>query len=198
MLVWPPTTKSREPPWFTCVQVACHILLKRSWWRLQLFLKVHLNRRFVQKVMGFQSRENPNFGNFGSPKTKQHLGACLVARHKKYYKGGRWWLPPNPGRGEPCAFMYACGSSVHQKCFNHTLTNLLFGLYKFMWIIDLLVTPLSPHPEALACSSTPEMLWAKEHIPTFSSSVVFTFRHAFESFKECGGVSLKVMKIKIE
>jgi hypothetical protein len=42
------------------------------------------------------------------------------------------------------------------------------------------------------------MLWAKEHIPTFSSSVVFIFRFTFESFKECGGVSLKVMKIKIE
>ena len=30
---------------------------------------------------------------------------------------------------------------------NHALTNLLFGLCMFVWIIDLLVTHPSPHPE---------------------------------------------------
>ncbi len=45
--------------------------------------------------------------------------------------------------------MYAYGSSLNQKCSNHTLTNLLFGLCRFVWIIDLLVIHLSPHPRAL-------------------------------------------------
>ncbi len=43
--------------------------------------------------------------------------------------------------------MYAHGSSVHQKCSNYALTNLLFGLCKFVWIIDPLFTRPNPHPK---------------------------------------------------
>jgi hypothetical protein len=35
----------------------------------------------------------------------------------------------SPGRGESCKSMFARGSSVHQKCSNYALTNLLFGLF---------------------------------------------------------------------
>jgi hypothetical protein len=41
---------------------------------------------------------------FGNPKTKCHLDVNLVERHKVYYKGGKWWLPPSLGRGESCEF----------------------------------------------------------------------------------------------
>jgi hypothetical protein len=121
--------------------------------------------------MGLQSRKSPNFGNFktpklGSPKTKWLLGVNLVAKHKEYYKGGRWWLPSNLGRGESYEFVYACGSFTHQKCFNHALINLLFGLCKFVWIIDSLITHPSPHPTALARPFTPKMLWVREHTLT--------------------------------
>jgi len=61
----------------------------------------------------------------------------------KNIKRGRWWLPPSPGRGESCESMYAHGLSLHQKCSNHVLTNLLFGL-------DPLVIPPNPHPKAPA------------------------------------------------
>jgi hypothetical protein len=60
---------------------------------------------------------------------------------------GRWWLPPNLGHGESCEFIYVHGSSMHQKCFNYALTNLLLGLCTSIWIIDLLVTCPSPHPK---------------------------------------------------
>jgi hypothetical protein len=82
--------------------------------------------------MGLQSRENVNFENFG---TEWHLGAGPMAKHKVYYKGGRWWLPPSLGYGESCESMFAHSSSMHQKCSNYTLTNLLFGLCKSMWVI---------------------------------------------------------------
>jgi hypothetical protein len=36
------------------------------------------------------------------------------------------------GYGEFCEFMFACGSSMHQRCSNYALTNLLFGLCRFM------------------------------------------------------------------
>jgi hypothetical protein len=46
----------------------------------------------------------PTLGISGLPlanlETKCHLGASFVARHIVYYKGGRWWLPPNLGYGE--------------------------------------------------------------------------------------------------
>ncbi len=61
--------------------------------------------------------------------------------------GGRWWLPPSSGRDESCEFVFAYDSSVHQKCFNYALTNLLFGLCKFMWIIKLFVIFPSPIPK---------------------------------------------------
>jgi hypothetical protein len=103
----------------------------------------------------------------------------------------RWWLPPNLGHGESCEFVYACDSSVHQKCSNHALTNLLFGLYRFVWIIDLLVIHHSSHPEALACPSTLEVLWARKR--TLIPFVISNFGFAFESFKECGGALVVVI-----
>jgi hypothetical protein len=56
-----------------------------------------------------------------------------------------------------------------------------------MWVIDLLVILLSPHPEALARPSTPKVLQAKEPDPTLYHFDVFTFRLAIESTKEFGG-----------
>ncbi len=55
---------------FMCL---CHIMLERSWWRLQLFFRPHLNQRFSQKIMGLQSCKIPHFKNFetlnlGAPK----------------------------------------------------------------------------------------------------------------------------------
>jgi hypothetical protein len=52
--------------------------------------------------------------------------------------------------------MFARASSVHQKCSNCALTNLLFGLCRFMWIIDLLVIHHNPHPKALECPFYPQ------------------------------------------
>jgi hypothetical protein len=66
MPIWLLTTKNQKLPWFTFVQVTCHISLERSQWRLQLFFRPHFNWRHAQNVMGLQSCENPNFKNFKS------------------------------------------------------------------------------------------------------------------------------------
>jgi len=94
-----------------------------------------------------------------------------MAMHREYYKG-RWWFPPSSGRGESCEFVYACDSSMHQKCFNYTLINLLFGLCRFVWIINPLIIRLSAHPRDLAHPSTPEVLQVKERTPTPSSIIL--------------------------
>ncbi len=56
----------------------------------------------------------------------------------------------------------------------------------------MLVTRPNPHPGTLACPSTPEMLQIRECTPTFFFSIVFTFKCTFESFKECGVMSLSL------
>jgi hypothetical protein len=81
---------------------------------------------------------------FGSLGTKWHLGDGPVAKHIIYYKGGRWWLPPNPGHGESCEFVFAYGSSKHQNHSIYALTNLLFGLCRSMWMINYLSFFLLP------------------------------------------------------
>jgi hypothetical protein len=133
--------KIEKSPWFLYMQVANNIPLKNFQQRLKLFFTFHLNRRStlwglqLLKVVGV-----PTLGilrlPFGSFVTKWHLGDGLMARHRIYYKGG-WWLPPNPGCGESCEPELACGSSMHQKCSNYALTNLLFGLCRSQRIIDV-------------------------------------------------------------
>jgi hypothetical protein len=73
--IWLPTTKSWELPWFTCVQVACHILLESSWWGIQLDLDftsirgLH-KKLWASKVTGvpilrlstFESQDKMTFG----------------------------------------------------------------------------------------------------------------------------------------
>jgi hypothetical protein len=84
--------------------------------------------------------------------------------------------------------MFARGPSVHQKCFNYALTN-LFGLCRFMWIIEPLVIRPNLNLEAPTHPFTPEMLRAKEYTPTPYRFVVFTFEFAVEFIKEFGGAS---------
>jgi hypothetical protein len=67
LAVWLSTTKSQESTQFTCVQVACEIPLKSSRQGLQLCFRPHLNQRSAHKVIGPQSGESPNFGNFRTP-----------------------------------------------------------------------------------------------------------------------------------
>jgi hypothetical protein len=147
-----------------------HTIEKISKQRLQLCFKIHFNRRFAHKVMGPQSCRNPNFGNFKTPiwsiETKWNLGVGPVARHRVYYKGEGggfpkselWWIL----RVRVCPWFVRA-----PKCSNYALTNLLFGLCRFVWMIELLVNFPSPHLGALArplpskcCEpgSTPQLL----------------------------------------
>jgi hypothetical protein len=92
LAVWLPTTKSQESTRFPDLQVACNILLKISWQRLQLCFKPHFNRKSTCEVIGPQSCRSPNFGNFGTPtwesQDKKPFGCepCGEA-HSILYKG---------------------------------------------------------------------------------------------------------------
>ncbi len=87
--------------------------------------------------------------NFGSVSFILTLSQSRVAI-------GRWWLPSSPGRGESCESVFVHGESVHQKCSNYALSNLLSSLCRSVWVIDLLVTLPSPHLGAPTRPSTPQ------------------------------------------
>ncbi len=131
--------------------------------RFKLCFRPHLNRRFAHKVMRLQSHGSPNFGNFETPKSREsqfwefwdsHLGVLG--------KNDIWVLVPWPGtkytirgkvvvspKSESWWVLWVCvaqGSSLHQKCYNYALTNLLFGLCMSMWVIKLLFNIPSPIP----------------------------------------------------
>jgi hypothetical protein len=140
--------------------------------------------------MGPQSRGSPNFWNFRTSNLRVSgqndiLSASPMAKHKEYYKGGRWWLALSPSCGESCESMFVCGLYVHQKCCNYALTNLFFICA--VWIIDPLVIHLRPHLKILARLSTPQVMRAMERTPTPYPFVVFTFGLTIESIWEFGG-----------
>jgi hypothetical protein len=65
--IWLPTRKGQESTRFTWLQTTCDITLESSWWKLQLCFKSHLDLRSARKVMGLQSRENPQWRHFETP-----------------------------------------------------------------------------------------------------------------------------------
>jgi len=158
--------------------VARHILLKSFQGGLRLCFRPHLNRRSSKEFMGFQSYKSPKFGNLGLPfgnlGTKWHLGASFVTRHRVYNKGEggdflQVWAMVS--LVSPCLPMaHPCTKSAPA----YALTNLLFGLCRSVWIIELLVNLPSPHFGALARPFTPKVLWAKERTPILKPSTIFT------------------------
>jgi hypothetical protein len=123
-----------------------------------------------------------------SPRKKWHLGVGPVASIENIIRGKMvaspkfrpWWV----------LWICVCLWFIHApKCSDYALTNLLFGLYRSVWIIDFFVHLPSPHHGALACTSTPKVLQAREHAPIFFLSVVITFGLTVESIKELGGGS---------
>jgi hypothetical protein len=89
--IWLSAIKSQELLWFTCLQVACHISLERSWQGQQLCFRPHFNQMSSQRVMGLQSRENPNLGNLGTPNLRVPRQNDIwvlapMVGHREYYK----------------------------------------------------------------------------------------------------------------
>jgi hypothetical protein len=85
----------------------------RRWKTLDESYNFSLNRITIQgllaKLWGSKVPEVP-FGAIsglplGSPEKNSHLDVASVESCRVHYKGGRWWLPPSPGRGEFCVFV---------------------------------------------------------------------------------------------
>jgi hypothetical protein len=78
--------------------------LESSQRELQDFFKPHPNQRFEQEVIDAQSLGSPNRDSFRTPpwesQEKVPFGCSLHGVTQRILYGGRWWLPPSPGRGE--------------------------------------------------------------------------------------------------
>jgi hypothetical protein len=109
--------KNRESTWSRCVQVKCDTPLKSSQGELQVCFISHPNRRLGWEVMNAQSPESPNRDNFGTPlwesREKVRFGCKCGGEAQRILYGGRWWLPPSPGRGESSESKVARGLSQH-------------------------------------------------------------------------------------
>jgi hypothetical protein len=131
LVVWLPTTKSRELTQFRCVQEQCDTPLERSRRRLQVCFRPHPNLRSGQEVMSAQSLGSPNRDSFGTPLWKSWekvpFGCKCGDEMQRILYGRRWWLPPSPGRDESSESKVARGLSQHQKCSKWILINLLVG-----------------------------------------------------------------------
>jgi hypothetical protein len=144
--------------------------------------------------MGLQSFGSPNLRNFGTPNlgvpwqndiwvlapwpsTENTIRGKVVASPKF----GSWWV----------LWICVCPWLVRAlKCSNYALTNLLFGLCRSVWVINLLVILPNPYPKALPRPSTPEVLWIEECTPNCSFFHCVHLGLTFESIKELGSVSL--------
>jgi hypothetical protein len=105
LAIWFLTTESCESFGYTCVKVACHILLESSWWGIQICFRPHFNQRFEKTIYGLSKLRESQFWEFqdsqlGSPEIKRHLGQALWLGIKNNIRGkvaaspksGSWWV----------------------------------------------------------------------------------------------------------
>jgi len=128
LVVWLPTTKSRESTRFRRLQEDCNMALESSQKELQDCFRPHPIRRSEQEVMDAQIRGSPTRDSFRtSPwesREKVPFGCSLHRELQRIIYEGRWWLPLSPGRGESSESKVARGLSQHQKGVEWILTNL--------------------------------------------------------------------------
>jgi hypothetical protein len=106
LAIWLLTTKIRESTSSQPPNWEYNMALKRSRRGLQLWFGPCHDQTLQSGVTSIQSLGTPTGTisglQLGSPGKKSHLNVALAERCREYYMGGRWWLPPSPGRGESC------------------------------------------------------------------------------------------------
>jgi hypothetical protein len=83
---------------------------------------------WAPKVVGVPTLEISGLGN----REINDIWVVVTWPGIEYIIRGKVVASPSPGRGESREFVFARGSSVHQRNLGSTLTNLLFGLCRSM------------------------------------------------------------------
>jgi hypothetical protein len=104
LAIWLPTTKSQESTRSQRVLGECNTVLESSRWKLQHWFRPRPDRRSGREAMTVQSPGSLNRDNFGTSlwesRDKKPFRCSLREVMQSILYGGRWWLPPSPGRGE--------------------------------------------------------------------------------------------------
>jgi hypothetical protein len=158
LAIWLPTTKSRESTRSRRALRECDMALESSRRDLQHWFRPRLDWRSGWEVMTVQSPRSPNRDSFGTPlwesRDKKPFGCSLRGVMQSILYGGRWWLPPSPGRGE----------SSESKCpwFVPTPKGVPECELTLLWLVldadsnEIILVPLpSLILGLLACPSTP-------------------------------------------
>jgi len=119
--IWLPTTKSRESTTSWRLQMECDEALESSRGELQLWFRPHCNWRSESWVVNVQSPGSSTRDNFGTPwESRENVpfGCSFRGELQRILYGGRWWLPPSPGRGESrvskCPWLVPTPTGVHE------------------------------------------------------------------------------------
>jgi hypothetical protein len=109
LAIWLPTTKSRESTSSRSPNWKCDTSLERSWRGLQDLFRPRRDQTLQSGVMSAQSPKTPTGtirDNFGTPtwesREKEPFRCSPQNVAQRILYGGRWWLPPSPGRGVFC------------------------------------------------------------------------------------------------
>jgi hypothetical protein len=177
--IWFSTTKSRE-----YIEIcACKRHVTYCWKALTKGYNYFINftsikglhkKLWASKVMRVPISGLPTWES----QEKWHLDVDPMINHKEYYKGEGGDFHQIWGHVEFCESMYACGLSMHQKCFNCALINLLSSLCTTIWIIDLLVILPSSHPRAPTRLFLPPKCYELGNIPQFFFLSMFSLSNS--------------------
>jgi hypothetical protein len=152
------TTKSWESTSSQRLQKECNGALESFRGEPQLWFKPHSDQRSEPGDMTVQSPRSLTRDSFGTPpwesQEKVPFGCGPRRVMQKILCGGRWWLPPSPGRGDSNESKVARGLSQHRMDAEWVLTNL--GLVLDAGSCNNIIVPLlSLTPGLLACPSYP-------------------------------------------
>jgi hypothetical protein len=104
--VWLPNTKSRELTSSQRCLKECDTTLESFRQELQLWFRIRPDLSSGRRAMTVQSPGTPTRDSFGTltwkSREKEPFGCSLGGELQSILYGGRWWLPPSPGRGESC------------------------------------------------------------------------------------------------
>jgi hypothetical protein len=197
LVVWLSTTKSQKSTQFTCVQVACNILLESFRRGYNFALEFNSIRGLHMKLWAPKVVEVPTLAisrlSLGSPGSKCHLDVGLMERHLVYYKGEGGGFPQVWAMVSlvnlSCPWL-VLAPKVFQLCTNH----LVLVLCKPVWVNEACWFFLVPSRSSNMPLYPSKVLRTKEHAPTPCYSFVFCLGLTFESLKELGvGLPLQAL-----
>jgi hypothetical protein len=106
LVVWFPTTKSRESTSSRHLNWECDTALESSQRELQLWFRTRPDPSLGRGAVAVQSPGTPTRDSFGTPfrESQQNVPfeCSLCSETHKILYGGSWWLPLSPGHGESC------------------------------------------------------------------------------------------------